>query len=236
MVHLGYILLTGLMTAILLYGYNYGLQKSGTPDKVRRRKVFFLGLGLFLWFLYVFLMAKTGFLQNFELPPRFPIFLIFPAFIFTAVVLYKYRNSKIIAAIPASWAIYYQTFRIVLESLFAGSVALGLLHPEVTFKGYNYDIIFGLTAPVIGYLVFGAKLLTPKIALYWNYFGLAVISLIIFLFITTIFVPSVWGETASLAPIEIVKFPFVLVPAFLMPSAVFVHILSIIQLTRSNNR
>ncbi|MEX0291121.1 MAG: hypothetical protein AB3N14_18605 [Flavobacteriaceae bacterium] len=232
MLEIGYVLLSLIMTKIILFGYNYGLKKTGKQLKIRRKRVLVLGLGLCIWFVYILLIASSGFLQDFSLPPRFPIFLIFPAFIFTGVVLYKYRNSEVLTAIPKSWAVYYQTFRIVIESLFVGSVAAGLLHPEVTFEGYNYDIIFGFSAPVVGFMVFNRNIWSSKVALYWNYFGLAVISFIIFLFITTIFIPSFWGETESLAPLEIMTFPFVLVPAFLMPSAVFMHIMSIIQLTR----
>ena len=232
MIQFGYIFLTIVMTSILLFGYNYGLKKTDKAKKIRKKRVLLLGLGLFFWFVYVYLIARSGFIQDFSLPPRFPILLIFPAFIFTGVVLYRNRNSTLLAAIPKSWAIYYQTFRIVIESLFVGSVALGLLHPEVTLEGYNYDILFGISAPIVGFMVFNRKIWSSKVALYWNYLGLAVISFIIFLFITTIFIPSFWGESQALAPKEIMTFPFVLVPAFLMPSAVFIHILSIIQLTR----
>ncbi|WP_299123052.1 hypothetical protein [uncultured Winogradskyella sp.] len=235
MIEAGYILLTLFMSIIVLYIFKYALKKIGKDSKTTSKNVTYLALGLIIWLVYVYLISMSGLLENFSLPPRFPIFVIFPLFIFTGIVLYKNRNSMIFTVIPESWAIYLQTFRIFVELLFVATVGIGFLHPEVTIEGYNYDMVFAFTAPIIGYLVFNSKKLNRKVALLWNYIGLAVLASIIALFVTTIFIPSLWGSQTSLAPIAIVKFPYLLVAGFLMPLAVFVHVFSIIQLSRTNN-
>ncbi|EDP70942.1 hypothetical protein FBALC1_00622 [Flavobacteriales bacterium ALC-1] len=233
MLELGYLLLTAIVLIIIVSVYRYGLNKTGVEKSIINKRATYLTIGLLLWLAYVFAIAKSGFLANFTLPPRFPIFIIFPLFIFTGIVLYRNRKSKVFSVIPASWAVYFQSFRILVESLFVATVAKGFLHPEVTIEGYNYDMIFAITAPIIGYLVFNAKKLPIKVAIYWNYLGLAVLVSVIFVFTTTIFFPSVWESETSLAPPEIVAFPYILVAGFLMPIAVFVHIFSIIQLRKS---
>ncbi|MEZ4886459.1 MAG: hypothetical protein R3E32_17110 [Chitinophagales bacterium] len=234
MLQFGYITLTIIMVVIILLGYNHTLKSINTPTDVRKKYLGRTWIGLFLWIAYAFAVAKSSIIQTFEFPPRFPLFLILPAFVFIGFFLRRYRNSAVIAAIPKSWLIYYQTFRIGIESLFLTTVAAGMLHSEVTFEGYNYDMVFAATAPFVAYLVFHKRLFSEKFALAWNYLGLAVIASIIFLFTTTIYFPSIWGSTESLAPMDVVTFPFVLVPAFLMPSAVFMHIVSIIQLSRKD--
>jgi hypothetical protein len=234
MLELGYLLLTAIASIIIVYVYHYGLKRIGIEKTAINKRITYLIVGLLLWFIYVFAITKSGILASFELPPRFPIFVIFPLFIFTGIVLYKNRNSKMFSAIPSSWAIYIQSFRILVESLFVATVAAGFMHKEVTIEGYNFDMLFALTAPIIGYLVFNAKKLPIKIALYWNYIGLAVLASIIVVFMTTIFFPSLWGSETSLAPPQVVEFPFILVAGFLMPVAVFVHVFSIIQLRKHN--
>ena len=234
MIQSGYILLTLLMYVILVFGYNYALQKADFADDLRKNKVLKVAIALFLWFVYCFAIAQTGILQNFDLPPRFPLLLVLPAFVMLGIIAYKHKDSPILAVIPKSWLIYYQSFRIVIESLFVATVGIGVLHPEVTFEGYNYDILFACTAPIIAFLVFNKKVLPQKVALYWNYLGLVVIAFIIFLFTTTTYIPSVWGSTESLANKNFIDFPYTLVPAFLMPSAVFIHILSIMQIHKYN--
>lgn len=232
MLELGYITLTLVIAVILVYGYHYGLKKIELDSKAVKTRTTYAIVGLLLWFTYVFVITKSGILSTFELPPRFPIFLIVPAFAFIGITLNRNRNSNIFKAIPQSWAVYMQTFRIAVESLFVATVAAGILHKEGTIEGYNFDMIFAVTAPVIGFLVFNAKKLSKKVALYWNYLGLLVLVSVIFVFISTIYFPTIWGSETSLAPIEIVSFPFTLVASFLMPSAVFMHIFSIIQLRK----
>lgn len=234
MLEFGYVALVITMATIIILGYSYALKAANIPAEIRKKRLGRLWIGLFLWFAYTFAIAKSGFLDDWSLPPRFPMLLIFPVFIFIGVFLYKQQKSPVIAAIPKSWLIYYQSFRIVIESLFVASVGAGILHPEVTFEGYNYDIVFGATAPIIAYLVFNKKFFSEKVALAWNYLGLAVISVIIFLFVTTMYFPAVWGSTEPLAAKGFLDFPYVLVASFLMPSAVFMHILSIIQLKRKD--
>ncbi|MGB1204389.1 MAG: hypothetical protein ACPG5B_02015 [Chitinophagales bacterium] len=232
MIQSGYILLTILMYAILVFGYNYALGKANVANDTRKKNVFTLAIGLLIWFIYAFIIGKSGVLRNFDLPPRFPLLTILPAFTMIGIFLYKHKDSPILKTIPKSGLIYYQSFRIIVESLFVATVGLGILHPEVTFEGYNYDIVFAFTAPIIAFLVFNKKVLPQKVALYWNYLGLVVIAFIIYLFTTTVYFPSIWGSTETLANEQFIDFPYVLVPAFLMPSAVFIHLLSIMQLRK----
>lgn len=231
MVQLGYISLTLLMSFIILIGY-YNTAKKILAESTTKYNTIKIAIGLFFWFLYTYLLAKSGFLQDYSLPPRFPLLLVVPAFFFIGIFLYTHRNSNIIKSIPSPWLVYYQSFRIIIESLFVASVAKGYLHPEVTFEGYNYDILFGFSAIIVGFLTFNRKVITNKGLLLWNYLGLVVIAFIIFLFTTTTYFPEFWGSEVTLATKEMVTFPFVLVPAFLMPSAVFIHIVSILQLRR----
>ncbi|MGB0929365.1 MAG: hypothetical protein ACPGVB_01225, partial [Chitinophagales bacterium] len=121
MLEFGYVALVITMATIIILGYNYALKAANTPEDLRKKRLGRLWIGLFLWFAYTFAIAKSGFLADWSLPPRFPILLIFPVFIFTGVFLYKQQKSPVIAAIPKSWLIYYQSFRIVIESLFVAS-------------------------------------------------------------------------------------------------------------------
>ena len=109
----------------------------------------------------------------------------------------------------------------------------GILHSNVTIQGFNYDMVFAFTAPFAAFLLFQKKPYKKKFAIFWNYLGLGVIASIIFLFITTIYFPHIYGVEIDLISTDFGKYPYVLVPAFLMPSAVFIHILSIVQLTKA---
>lgn len=229
----GFVLLFVTMLIIILSGYNNVLKLLSIDNVIRKGRVIRVAVILFLWTVYMYILSYTGVLKNFDLPPRFPLLLIIPLFIFTGIFLYRHRKSEVLHAIPKSWPVYYQSFRVLVESLFLMSVAEGILPYQVTFEGYNMDMIFAASAPVVAFLAFNRKVISEKIVLGWNYLGLAVICSIIFLFITTIFIPSVWGSAVSLGDVRLGEFSNMLVPGFLMPTAVFMHILSIIQLQKS---
>ncbi|MEL6194606.1 MAG: hypothetical protein AAFR66_21280, partial [Bacteroidota bacterium] len=234
LLEISYVALMILMNVIIYLIGQYAIERtSESPSEARKLK---LKLAAYLtsWQVYLFGIASTGILQNYSPPPRFVIFLVLPAFIFIGVFLSRNKSKRWIAGIPKSWAVYYQTFRILIESLFVFSVAAGTLHYHVTIEGYNFDMIFAFTAPVIGFLVFGRKILPVAVVKVWNYLGLTVIASIIFLFLTTTMLPEMYGSTEPLLPKEFGMYPYVVVPGFLMPSAVFMHVFSLVQLSRKS--
>jgi hypothetical protein len=180
--------------------------------------------------VYIFALGQTDILSSFELLPRFVIFLIAPAFLFTGIFIFTNRNNTWLHHIPKSWLVYLQSFRILVETLFVVSVAEGVLHPNVTIEGYNFDMILGFTAPTVAFLAFGKKLISEKMVVAWNYLGLLVLASVIFVFLTTVFFPGLYGSENNLMPMEFTKYPYTLVAGFLMPVAVFIHVLSIMQL------
>lgn len=220
-----------MVIVISLIGYKAINETTPDSGQAKNKKIKLVGY-LLLWHLYIFLMSQTGILQSFDFPPRFVLFLIMPVFIFTGLFIYKYRNSEWIQAIPSSWLVYYQSFRIFVETLFVFSVAQGILHTNVTIEGYNFDMIFAFTAPLIGLFVYRFKVLSERAIIQWNYLGLIVIVSIIFLFTSSIYLPEIYGSDIALMPIEFTTYPYIIVAGFLMPSAVFMHVLSIVQLKK----
>lgn len=230
---IGIIALSIVMLAIVTFISRSAMNRTFNDKKKVQHRVLIIVVCLILWHLYHFALGKTEVLLTFELPPRFVLFLIAPAFIFTGVFIYKNRNNDWIKNIPPHWLTFYQTFRIVLEVLLFLAVGEGVLHPIVTLEGYNFDIYYACTAPMIGIITIKRTPLAFKIAKAWNYFGLAVIASIIFVFFSATFAPSFWGSEVPLMPLKFATYPYMLVAGFLMPSAVFMHILSIVNLNKN---
>ena len=224
---LGYLILT-LTTIIFLLIIGFKAINSSSSNPSRDKIVLIFGLAI--WQCFILFLSSTDILLSYEFPPRFAVAFIIPSFIFTGVFLYRSRNKKWIHAIPEQWIIYFQSFRVIVETLFVFSVAQGILNYHVTIEGYNFDMIFGFTAPIIAYAVYGKEWLPKKAILSWNYIGLGVLASVIFLFITVIYKPEIYGSEVPLLPLEALTYPYVLIAGFLMPVAVFLHFLSIIQL------
>ena len=232
---IGYIVLSVFMNCVLFFIGTSAIKNTFDCYSKIRNKILLLLFSLFLWQVYILLIGKSGILQDYSLPPRVLLLCILPAFLFTGIFLYKNKNSKWIDNIPKHWLVFYQTFRIVIETLFVFSVANGTMPSVVTIKGYNFDLIFAITAPAVGLYLYTRKTNSVITALIWNYLGLLVIASILFLFITSIYFPQLYGSEISLMPKEFGLYPYPIVPSFLMPSAVFIHVLSILQLKKMNN-
>ncbi len=227
-----YILLTIIVLLIIIRIGFKTINKTFSKKKKITKKKIQLITGLLLWQAYIIAIGISKVLETFELPPRLPLFLILPTFLFTGIFLYKNRNNTWIKNISPESLIYFQTFRIAVETIFVFSVTAGVLVKDVTIEGYNYDMVLAFTAPFIAYLVFKKKNLPVRIAILWNYLGLVILASVIVIFITNIYMPELYEESKSLMPLEFTKYPYTLVAGFLMPSAVFFHILSIIQLSK----
>ena len=217
---LGYIALSLAMTIILI-AFAYKAMHNTNAKLFKKWVIILLG-----WQLYIFGLSLTGFIETLDFPPRFVLLTILPAFIFIAWSTTKIKSGNWLHQIPAHWLIFYQVFRIGIETLFVFSVYAGVLHSNVTLHGYNYDMIYAATALLVGWQVWKGNL---KLGLIWNYLGLIVIAFIISLFQTTIYLPEIYGDIQPF-PVDFFTYPYILVAAFLMPSAVFIHVVSIIQL------
>ncbi|QYJ67400.1 hypothetical protein [Flavobacterium litorale] len=160
--------------------------------------------------------------------------MIIPLFLFTVIFLFKNRNSNILKNLPIHIPIFYQSFRAVIEVLFYYTFLAEILPVQATFHGYNYDVLLGISALFIG-LYAMQKNASKKLLIAWNIVGIAIVLFAAFIFITSFYAPSVWGTSTKFILREFNQFPFLLLPTFFMPSAIFVHVLSIIQLRKQLN-
>lgn len=223
---IAFIVLTFITTVFLIViGYKAIHNSSHNP----KRGKFILLISLSFWHAFILLLSSSDVLESYEFPPRFAIAFIVPSFIFTGVFLYRSRSEKWIMSIPEHWIVYFQSFRVLVEILFVFGLEQGIFNYQVTIEGYNFDMIFAFTAPIIAFLVYNKKVLSRRIVLFWNYLGLTVLASVILLFLISVYKPELFGSKVPLLPLEAFTYPYVLIAGFLMPAAVFLHVLSILQ-------
>ena len=228
---LGYLGLTLLVCFILLY-FGFSTINKAFGETVRTKKKAILVIGIILWQVYLAAIGSTDFILSYSFPPRFALTMIVPAFIFTGVFVYKNRNEDWLLHLPTKQLFFFQSFRILVESLFVASVAAGILHKEASIEGYNFDMVYALTVPIIGIVAFRRDVANLKLIRFWNYLGLIVLATVIFVFMSSIYKPELYGASEPLLPLDAITYPYGLVAGCLMPVAVFTHVLSIAQLNR----
>jgi hypothetical protein len=233
MIKVCFILLTVVMLGLVAIGTNAIVRKTVPDTPKQKRIVFATLLSLLCWLIYIVVVSLSGVLATTALPPRIPLFLILPAFSFMFYFFLSDRFKEFVAAVPLKWLTYTQSFRIAVELMLHTLFLQGLLPRAATFEGYNFEIVIGVTALLVGYFGFTNGMPRKGLLLAWNVAGLGTLAIIVFIMITHAYLPAIWPGGERLAIENFGAFPFTFLAGFLMPLAVFMHIFSIVKMRRN---
>ena len=225
MLESGYIGLTILIFGLIFRGYLSWKQKTVGLNKVPQ-----IILPIIVWTVYIMILSFSGILRNLELPPRFPLLLFLPFFILTSLFFFKYKDNAAFRHLPLKWTTLYQSFRILVETLLLYTFYKGIIPKTATFEGYNFDILIGISAIPIGLFLVNNIQKNKSLLLAWNIVGILMILFVGFIIGTSFYAPFIWGSETPTVSLEFVSFPYILIPGFLAPSGIFMHVVSIIQI------
>ncbi len=184
---------------------------------------------LVIWLLIQAGIGLSGFYQNFDaVPPRF-IFLLAPGFVIAALLFLTKGGKTFIQSLDLKWLTLLHTVRVPVE-LVLFYIFLGDLIPEdMTFEGKNFDIISGLTAPLIYMVAFRGGGVKRKLLLFWNAISLGL--LINILTIAVLSAKTPFQQIAFDQPnIGVMYFPLVWLPSVIVPLVLISQLASISKL------
>ncbi len=105
----------------------------------------------------------------------------------------------------------------------------------MTFEGRNFDILCGLTAPLVWYFGYVRKIWERGTLIVWNIICLLLLANIVT--IAVLAAPSPFQQLARDQPnIAVLHFPFVWLPCCIVPAVVLAHVVALRQLFKSPNR
>ncbi|MFZ7144795.1 MAG: hypothetical protein ACO1G6_05580 [Bacteroidota bacterium] len=181
---------------------------------------------LAIWLVIQSAISVTGFYTVTDsLPPRF-LLLVLPPFLFIAGLFVTVRGKRFIDNLNVKTLTILHVIRIPVEIvlfwLFIGKTIPQLM----TFEGRNFDILSGLSSPVIYYFGFVRKQLSKKVIIAWNLICLLLLFNII---VNAIFsLPFPFQKFAFDQPnIALLHFPFVWLPCCIVPIVLLSHLASI---------
>ena len=134
-----YFALSLFMIIVLYVGYKSIPVYSSSSSKASLRTTLYIGIGLLVWFAYLFVLSEFKVLADLSLPPRFPILVFLPMLLFIAVFVRKNKRAAWIQDIPLGWLTYFQSFRILVEIILLYTFYKGLVPESATFEGLNFD-------------------------------------------------------------------------------------------------
>ncbi len=192
-------------------------------------------IGIFLWILLQSgLVMSNVYNTNLNvLPPRILLFGVFPTILLMLGVLLTKKGNIFLDKITLQQEILQHLtllhiIRVPVELVLDWLAWSKVVPFLMTFEGRNFDILAGITAPFIVYLVFFADKSQPKpnykLFLVWNILAMLLLANIVFYAIFS--APAPFQIFAFDQPnIAILYFPISLLPTFVVPVVVFSHII-----------
>lgn len=185
--------------------------------------IFFLLLG---WILLQGVVAYTGFYTKTDIiPPRFLLSVIPPIFAIL-LLFFTEKGRNFIDSFDLKKLTILHTIRIPVEIVLL-LLFLNKTIPELmTFEGLNWDILSGITAPIVYYFGFVKKVIGKRILIFWNIACLVLLINIVVIAILS--APFPFQKLAFDQPnIAVLHSPFIWLPSCVVPIVLFSHLVAI---------
>ncbi|MDZ4846206.1 MAG: hypothetical protein SH857_11725 [Chitinophagales bacterium] len=175
------------------------------------------------WTLIQGIIGFTGFyLITNTIPPRFAL-LIIPLLLLIIILFTTTSGRNFIDSLDLKMLTGLHVVRIPVELVLLWLFQNGQVPELMTFEGRNFDILSGITAPLILYFGFIKKSLSKKVILVWNIICL----LLLFNIVGTavLSAPFPFQQFAFDQPnVGVFYFPFVWLPGVIVPLVLFAHL------------
>jgi hypothetical protein len=161
-----------------------------------------------------------------SIPPKIILFGVLPAL--TAIILiFNTKKGKLfIDRLSMQMLSYIHLIRIPVELVLYVLFINGAVPQLMTFEGRNFDILAGITGPIVGYFGIRHSKMGKTSLLTWNIIGLGLLLNIVFNAILS--APSPFQQFAFDQPnLAILIFPYSWLPTFIVPLVLFAHLAAI---------
>lgn len=220
-----FILTTFLTIGFLFYAIRQASLFQTIPGKV-------LTSSVLLWMLITATLAQNGFYQNTQtIPPRVFLFGVFPA-LFLIIFFFIFFRNNFIALLPLKILTILHIIRVPVELVLLWLSHNGQVSPLMTFERWNFDILSGITAPIIFWLAFRNNYTNRTLLIIWNIIALG----LLFMIVTIAFMafPSPIQLISFAQPnLAVMYFPFIWLPAIVVPVVFFSHLASLWKLSKN---
>jgi hypothetical protein len=221
-----------LMTyGLIVVGLWLGLESTDLTPGQRRATLLAVIIPYTLWFAVAWSAAINGVFRTGASPlPLLPLAIFLPVIIGAPLLLLSKRVGQVLDAMPVTWLVALQLYR-VFGAVWLADGLRGLLPGVFALPAGIGDVLTGLFAVPAAIAVATGTAQGRRAAIAWNIFGLADFAVAITLGLITspgpsqLIVPNVPSIGAG-------AYPNVLTPAFVVPSSILLHALSLRQLRR----
>jgi hypothetical protein len=223
------------VTLLILIGMNRALAQANWASAERLAIVRWAAVILIGWLgLAVGLSWLEVYRGSAERFPTIQFGLLSPMLV-GGLLLWRSRTlRRVLDAVPQPWIIGIQLFRFI-GVIFLVLYGADQMPGSFAWPAGSGDAAVGLLAPIVALSYARNPAANRRMAAAWNLFGIADLLVAVAMgFLTS---PSPLQLLALDAPNELISaFPLVLIPVYIVPLAILLHVISLMKLWRAASR
>jgi hypothetical protein len=225
----GYVSITFILTTFLTVGFLLSAVKQTVFETIPAKILIFL---LAFWIIFTSILALNGFYLVNTFPPRVFLFGVLPALLLIAVYFIFFRQN-FVEKLPLKTLTILSIIRIPVELTLLWLFQGGLIPQSMTFEGRNFDILSGITAPIVYFLAFRGGKVNRPLLIGWNIFALLLLFNVVITAVLAFpaFNPNLAPELQNRA---VSYFPYIWLPAVVVPIVLFSHLASLWKLFKNS--
>ena len=170
-------------------------------------------------------VALSGKLARFDsFPPPIIIMLVCVIILAFAFAFSRFGRDGVFN-ISLTALIGLQAFRLPLELVMHHAATRKIMPVELSFSGYNFDIVTGIGALILFVLLKSGRNIPAGVFWAWNLWGSACLLWIVIIAVSTSPLVRLFGDDPGHVNTWVLYFPYVWLPAVLVTIAISSHII-----------
>jgi hypothetical protein len=210
------------LLAALLWGTHVASRRLGEPEGVRRNAMLVTVAVSTVWMAATWRAAESGVFRLWNAtPPPFALLVVGILCVTWALACTGY-GRRLAHGLPLWALVGIQGFRLPLELAMHAMYERGIMPEQMSYSGFNFDIVTGATALVVAWLVSAGRI-GPRLVLIWNVAGLLLVLNVVTIGILSTPRFGLFGDDR--ANVFVTYTPFVWLPAVMVLAALAGHLI-----------
>ena len=218
----------GLLMA-LLWGTDVASRRLNEDDGTRRHAMLITVVVSAVWMTATWRAGESGVLRLWDAtPPPFALLVVGILGLTVALACTKY-GRRLALGLPLWALVGIQGFRLPLELAMHAMYERGVMPEQMSYSGRNFDIVTGITALAVAWLVFSGRV-GRRVVLTWNILGLLLVLNVVTVGILSTPRFRLFGDDRL--NVFVTHAPFVWLPAVMVLAALAGHLIVFRALSR----
>jgi hypothetical protein len=179
-----------------------------------------LGGAVVAWLVLTGVLGASGILRRWDARPP-PLFVVlFVGLVLTIALARGQIGSRMARELPLAALVGFQAFRLPLELVMHRAATEGTMPVQMSFSGWNFDILTGASAIVLAWLVAAGS--APRwLVVAWGVMSSALLLTIVAIAIASMPAFAAFGSSPDRLATWVGYFPFTWLPMVLVMAALF---------------